>query len=46
MPEEKFATVFFGYIRVCFTLTKDGDEPHSEDPAVDLGFREPHLDTH
>ena len=46
MSDNKFPTVFFHYIRVYFTLTKNGYEQHSEDPAVDLAFREPHLDTH
>jgi len=45
MPGEEFPTVFSGYIPVCFTPTKDGYEQPSEEPAVDLGFWEPHLDT-
>jgi len=45
MPGEEFPTVFSGYIRVCFTPTKDGYKQHSEESAVDLGCWEPHLDT-
>jgi len=45
MPGEEFATIFSGYITVCFTSAKDGYEQHPEEPTVDLGFWEPHLDT-
>jgi len=45
IPGEEFATVFSGYSRVCFTPTKKGYEQHSEEPTVDVGFREPHFDT-
>jgi len=46
IPGEEFPTVFSGYIMVCFTPTNDGYEQHSEEPTVDLGFWEPHLDTY
>jgi len=45
MPGGEFPTVFSGYIKVCFTPTKDGYEQHSKEPTVDFGFWEPHLDT-
>ena len=45
MPGEEFPTVFSGYITVCFTPTKDGFEEYYDEPAVDKGFWEPHLDT-
>ena len=45
MPGEKFPIVFSGYIIVCFTPTKDRFELHAEEPVVDRGFWEPHLDT-
>ena len=45
VPGEEFTIVFSGYITVCFTPTQDGYEQHSEEPAVDLSFWEPHLDT-
>ena len=41
----KFPNVFSGYITVCFTPTKDGFEKYYNEPAVDKGFWEPHLDT-
>jgi len=44
MPGEEIPTVSSGYIPVCFTSTRDGYEQHSEEPAVDLGFWEHHLD--
>ena len=45
MPGEEFPIVVSGYITVCFTPTKDGFEQHAEEPVVDKGFWEPHLDT-
>ena len=46
MPGEEFPTLFSVYITVCFTptMTKDGYEQPSEEPAVNLGFLEPYLD--
>ena len=45
MPGEEFLIVFSGYITVCFTPTEGGFEKHAEEPVVDKGFWEPHLDT-
>ena len=45
MPGEEFHIVFSGYITICFTSTKEGFEQHAEEPKVDKGFWEPHLDT-
>ena len=45
MPGEEFPNVFSGDITICFTPTKDGFEEYYDEPAVDKGFWEPHLDT-
>ena len=42
---EEFPTVFSGSITVCFTPTNDSYDQHAEEPAMDLGFWEPHCDT-
>jgi len=45
MLGEEFPTVFSGFIKVCFTPTKDGYGPHCEEPTVDFCFWEPHFES-
>jgi len=45
MPGEEFPPASSCYIKVSLPALKDGYEPRSEKPALDLGFLEPDLET-
>ena len=45
MPGVEFPTILSGYMMVCWTPTKDGFEQYYNEPAVDKGFWEPHVET-
>jgi len=42
---EEFPTFFSSYMTVCFNPTEHDYALHCEEPGVDLGFWESHLDT-